>query len=42
MSKKIDDGTILPNCNIIVIFLINGQIETMQKPGSGRLVCKSY
>ena len=30
------------NCDVIVIFSINGQCEAIQKPDSGRLVCETY
>ena len=30
------------NCDVIVIFLIYGQFEAIQKSDSGRMVCKTY
>ena len=30
------------NCDAIVIFLIYDQFGTIQKPDSGRIVCKTY
>ena len=32
----------LGNCDIIVIFPIYGQFGAIQKPDSGRMVCKTY
>ena len=42
MSKKIDDGVISVNCDIIVIFPIYGQFGAIRKPDPGRIVCKTY
>ena len=41
-SKKFDDGAISNNCDVIAIILIYGQFGAIQKPDSGRLVCKTY
>ena len=30
------------NCEVIIIFQINGQFEAIQKPDSGCIVCKTY
>ena len=30
------------NCDVLVIFPIYGEFGTVQKPGSGRIVCKTY
>ena len=30
------------NCEVIVIFSINGQCGAIQKPDSGRIVCETY
>ena len=30
------------NCEVIIIFQINGQFEAIQKTDSGRIVCKTY
>ena len=42
MSNKFDDGIMLANCDVIVIFLIYGQFEAILGPDSRCLVCKSY
>ena len=41
-QKKIDNDIMLANCNVIVIFLIEGQFGVMWKPDSGCMVCKTY
>ena len=41
-SKKIDDGVILENCDVIAIFAIYGQFGAIRKPDFGRIVCKTY
>ena len=41
-SKKIDDDAMLENCNVIAIFPIYGKFEEIRKPGSGRIVSKTY
>ena len=41
-SKNFDDDAISENCNVIVIFSIYGQFGAIQKPDSGRRVCKTY
>ena len=40
--KKFDDDGMSRNCDVIVIFSISGQFGTIQKPDSGRIVCKIY
>ena len=40
--KKIDDGVMLANCDVTVIFMIYGQFGATRKLDSGRIVCKSY
>ena len=42
MSKKFDDDVMSVNCEVIVIFSIYGQFGAIRKPGSGRIVCKTY
>ena len=42
MSKKINDDVRLANCDVIVVFPIYGQFGAIQKPHSGRIVCKTY
>ena len=39
-SKKFDNDVMLPNCDIIVIFLIYGQFGAIGKPNSRCMVCK--
>ena len=39
--KKIDDNVMSTNCDGIVIFLIYDQFGAIQKPHSGRIVCKT-
>ena len=41
-SKKIDDGVISENCDVIVIFAIYGQFGAIRKADSGHIVCKTY
>ena len=41
-SKKLSMTPCWKNCEIFVIFLIYGQFEAIQKPDSGRIVCKTY
>ena len=41
-SKKFVDDAISKNCDLIVIFLICSQLGAIWKPGSGRIVCKTY
>ena len=41
-SKKIDDGVVSSNCDVIVIFLIFGQFGAIRKLDSGGIVCKTY
>ena len=41
-SKKIDDDVMSVSYDAIVIFLIYGQFREIQKPDSGRIVCKTY
>ena len=40
--KKIDNEVILEKFDVIVIFPIYGQFGAIQKPVSGRIVCKTY
>ena len=42
MSKKIDDGVLSENCDVIVIFQIYARFGAIWKPDSGRKVCKTY
>ena len=41
-SKNFTGGIMLANCDVIVIFLIHGQFGAIPKPGSRRIVCKTY
>ena len=41
-SKKFDDGIIMANCEVIVIFPIYGQFGAIRKPDAGCIVCKTY
>ena len=41
-SKKIDDDVMSANFDVIVTFLIYGQLEAIPKPDSERIVCKTY
>ena len=41
-SKKIDNDVMPLNCDVIDIFPIYGQFGAIQKPDSGRIVCKTY
>ena len=40
--KKINDVTMSPNCDVIIIFPIYGQFGAIWKPVSGRIVSKTY
>ena len=40
--KKIDDGVLSANCDIIVIFPIYGQFGAIQKSDTKHMVCKTY
>ena len=42
MSKKFDDGIILENFDVIVIFPIYGKFGAIRKRDSGRMVWKTY
>ena len=42
MLKKFDDKVMSENCDVIAIFPIYGQFRTIQKPDSGRIVCKTF
>ena len=42
MSKKFDDGIMLANFCVIVIFPIYDQFGAIRKPELGRMVCKTY
>ena len=41
-SKKTDSDVMSGICDVIVIFSIYGQFGPIQKPDSGRIVCKTY
>ena len=41
-SKKFDDDVMSENCDVISIVSIYGQFGAIQKPDSGRIVCKTY
>ena len=41
-SKKIDDGVMSENCDVIAIFRIYRRIGAIWKPDSRRRVCKTY
>ena len=41
-SKKLGNGVMSANCDIIVIFLIYGQFLAIWKMNSGRIACKNY
>ena len=41
MPKIFDDEVMSTNCDVTVIFLINSQFGAIQKPDSGRMVCKT-
>ena len=41
-SKKIDDGVMSENCDVIVIFRIFGQVGVVWRPYSGHRVCRRY
>ena len=41
-AKKIDDGVMLINRDVIVVFPIYGQFGAIRKPDSGRIVCETY
>ena len=41
-SKNVDDGIMLENCDIIVIFSIYGEFRAIWKPDSRCRVCKTY
>ena len=40
-QKKINGDVMPTNCDVIVIFPIYGQLEAIQKPNSGHIVCKT-
>ena len=40
--QKIDVEAVSRNCDVIVIFPIYDQSGAIQKPDSGRIVCKNY
>ena len=40
-KKKKGDDVMSANCDVTVIFLIYGQFGAIQKPHSGRRVCKT-
>ena len=41
-SKKFDNDIISENCDVIIIFSIYGQFRAIRKPGSKRMVCKTF
>ena len=41
-SKKFDNGVMLGDCDVIMIFPIYGQYGAIRKLNSGRIVCKTY
>ena len=41
-SKKLSDNLMSKNCDVITVFPIFGQFGEIQKPDSGRIVCKTY
>ena len=41
-SKKIDDDVMSANYDIIVFFPIYSQFAAIQKPDSGKIVCRTY
>ena len=41
LSKIFDDYVISRNCDFIIISLIYGQFGAIQKPESGRILCKT-
>ena len=42
MSKKFGDDVMSANCDVIGIFPIYGQFGAIQRPDSGRTICKIY
>ena len=40
-SKKFGNDVMSANCDVIVIVTIYGQFGAIQKPHSGRIVCKT-
>ena len=40
-KQKIDDDVMSENCNVIVIFPIDGQFGAIRS-NAGRMVCKTY
>ena len=41
-SEKFDYDVLSENCDVIIIFPIYGQFRAIQKPDSGRTVCKTF
>ena len=41
-SKKFDDDVMQKKCDVIAIFSIYGKFGAIWKPGSRRIVCKTY
>ena len=41
-SKKVDDGVMSANSDLLVIFPIYGQFGAIRKSDSGRIFCKTY
>ena len=42
MSKKFENYVMAANCDVIVIFPIDGQFRAIRKPHSHWRVCKTY
>ena len=40
--KKIGDGVMSSNCDVIVVFSIYGQFGAIWEPDSGSMVCNTY
>ena len=40
--KQFEDDVMQDNCDAIATFPIYGQFGAIQKPDSGRIVCKAY
>ena len=41
-SRRLDGDVLSENCDVIVIFPIDGQFGVIRKPDSGYMVCKTY
>ena len=40
--KKMEDGVMLTNCDVVVFFLPYGKFAAIRKPDSGCKVCTNY